>query len=168
MNEAERRFAAYLDSHGYQWSHEPDYQAEFSLAAPLATKPDFLVTREGSRAVAEVRQFESTRIRDRAGKPGGHSSSSTVARYGVLRSGIWEKAKQLRPFAGLGVPLVVVLANPLGADVWLDEHYVQAAMWGNPAFGFSIDTATGGLAEGRVSGLLLEKLRRVREAGPSG
>jgi hypothetical protein len=40
MNEAEQRFAAYLRCHGYTWSHEPDYQAEFGLEEPLVTKPD--------------------------------------------------------------------------------------------------------------------------------
>lgn len=51
MNEAEQRFAAYLDSQGYSWKHEPDYQAEFSLQNPLATKPDFLIARGGTRAI---------------------------------------------------------------------------------------------------------------------
>jgi hypothetical protein len=156
MNEAEQRFAAYLGSHGYTWSFEPDYQAEFMLEAPLTTKPDFILTREGERAVGEVRQFETTRIRDRLAKSGGYVAWSDQEVYGPLRSGIWEKAEQLRPLTGVGVPLVVVLANPLNADVMLDEQHLQAAMWGNPAFVIPIDTSTGGPAQGHPSYYQLE------------
>jgi len=136
-------------------SHEPDYQAEFELRAPLATQPDFLVARGGRRAVGEVRQFETTKIRDRLAESR-YGSLSPQEVYGSLRSGIWEKAEQLRPLAGLDVPLPVVLANPLGADVMLDEHHVQAAMWGNPGVVMPIDTTTGGLAEGHETYWKLE------------
>ena len=58
---ASDRFAAYLDEHDYSWKHEPDYQGRTrDWVIPLATKPDFLVEREDQRAVAEVRQFESS------------------------------------------------------------------------------------------------------------
>jgi hypothetical protein len=52
--------------------------------------------------------------------------------------------------------LLVLLANPLGADVMLDEHHVQAAMWGNPGFVIPIDMSTGGRLEGREAYLRLE------------
>jgi hypothetical protein len=61
---------------------------------------------------------------------------------------MWEKADQLRPLAGLGVPLVIVLANPLGADVILDGQHVIAGMFGNPGFSIPIDPTIGGRAEG--------------------
>jgi hypothetical protein len=147
LNEAEQRFVAYLEDHGYAWKHEPDYQAELELPQPLTTKPDFLIERGGSRAVGEVRQFETTHIRDRLAKSSGYAALSPQEVYGSLRSGMFEKAKQLRPLAGAGVPLLVVLANPLGADVMLDAHHVQAAMWGNPGYVIPIDTTTGGSAE---------------------
>ena len=41
-----------------------------------------------------------------------------------------------------------MLANPLGADIILDEHHVTAAMFGNPSFHIPIDPATGGAPEG--------------------
>lgn len=156
MNEAEQRFAAYLDAHDYIWSHEPDYQAELGLPAPPATTPDFLIARGGSRAAGEVRQFETTRIRDRLAKSGGLGALSPQEVYGSLRSGMWEKAEQLRPLAGAGVPLIVVLANPLNADVMLDPHHVQAAMWGNPGFVIPIDTTVGVPAEGTKPYMRLE------------
>jgi hypothetical protein len=149
LNDAEQRFADYLDAHGYTWSHEPDYQTELGLPTRLETRPDFLIARAGSRAVGEVRQFETTHIRDGLAKAGGYMSTGPREVYGSLRFGMWEKAKQLRPLAGAGVPLLIVLANPLGADVMLDAHHVQAAMWGNPGFVIPIDTSTGGPAEGQ-------------------
>lgn len=60
------------------------------------------------------------------------------------------------PGIQVGLPLVIVLANPLQADVMLDDHHVLAAMWGNPAFVIPIDTTTGAQAEGRESFLRLE------------
>ena len=148
LNDAEQQFAAYLDSHGYTWSHEPDYQTELGLPALPATKPDFLVACGGMRAVFEVRQFETTAIRDALVLAGGYMSTGPREAYKSLRSALVEKAKQLRPLDGAGLPLVIVLANPLGADVILDEHHVTAAMFGNPSFNIPIDPATGGAPEG--------------------
>ena len=56
LNESEARFAAYLDSHGYAWEHEPDYEKRLGLEAPLPTRPDFLVSRDRAQAFCEVRQ----------------------------------------------------------------------------------------------------------------
>jgi hypothetical protein len=148
LNEAEERFAAYLDEFDYTWSHEPDYQAEFLLPGPQLTRPDFLVERDGMRVVAEVRQFETTAVTDRLARSGGYASLSEKEVYGALRFGLVEKAEQLRPLANAGVPLVIVLANPLGADVMLDAHHMQAAMWGNPRWVIPIDTATGAAPKG--------------------
>jgi hypothetical protein len=157
MNRAETRFAAYLDAHGYRWAFEPDYQDAFGLAEHPRTEPDFLIWRTGTRAVCEVRQFETTRLRDALKKAGGHSSCVDPRLvYGGLRSGIREKAEQLRPFASLRVPLVVVLANPLGADVMLDSRHVSAAMFGNPSFRFQVDSTTGVLAADTEMHLVLE------------
>jgi hypothetical protein len=50
MNQAEQRFASYLDANDYSWTFEPDYQAEFALVERLKTKPDFLgVPRRSAR-----------------------------------------------------------------------------------------------------------------------
>src|SRR5688500_18856758 len=77
-NLAEERFAAYLNEHGYAWKHEPDYQAELGLPKRLETRPDFLIARDGQRAVGEVRQLRDDRTpglprrvgsRGRAGAP---------------------------------------------------------------------------------------------------
>lgn len=156
MNHAEQRFASYLEANDYSWTFEPDYQAEFALVERLKTKPDVLVSRGGMRGVCEVRQFETTRIRDALEKAGGRSFLGPKTAYGALRSAIWEKAEQLRLLRGLGVPLIIVLANPLQADVVLDDRHIPAAMFGNPKFGFTIDPTRGGLAEGTKVRLSLE------------
>lgn len=147
MNEAEHRFAAYLTSHGYTSTFEPDYRAEFQLSAPLTTQPDFLIARNAKRAVCEVRQFETTGIRDALARAGGYMSSGPEIALKPLRWALVEKAIQLAPLASLGVPLMIALANPLGADVFLDKHHITAAMFGNPSFRIPIDPTTGGAPE---------------------
>ncbi|MGZ6576338.1 MAG: hypothetical protein ACXVHJ_35780, partial [Solirubrobacteraceae bacterium] len=156
LNPGERRFAAYLDEHGYSWKHEPDYQVELGLGYSLATKPDFLVEREDQRAVAEVRQFESSVLQNQLSGMGRGGAVAPEKVFGQQRSALWEKAEQLRPLAGVGVPLLIVLANALGKLVPLDDFHVQSAMWGNPGFAFPIDTTTGGPAEGRKPYFRLE------------
>jgi two-component system nitrate/nitrite response regulator NarL len=59
-NEAEQRFATYLDKYGDGWKYEPDQQAEFGLVASPHTEPDFGVVRRsrssspGDRGVTRV------------------------------------------------------------------------------------------------------------------
>jgi hypothetical protein len=155
-NLAEERFAAYLNEHGYAWKHEPDYQAELGLPKRLETRPDFLIARDGQRAVGEVRQFETTALQDYLAASGRAGVLAPQQLFGPQRLAMWEKAKQLRPLAGAGVPLLIVLANPLGVMVMLDDFHVQAAMWGNPAVAIPIDTTTGGPVEGQDAYFMLE------------
>lgn len=156
MNEAETRFAAYMDACGYTYSYEPEYQTALSLPTPVATKPDFLVERCGVRAVCEVRQFETTRVRDALDRAGGYMSTDGRELLVGIRSALFEKAKQLEPFGGFGMPLIIVLANPLAADVILDPHHVTAAMFGNPSVRIPIDPALGGAPPGVRPHLALE------------
>ena len=51
--------------------------------------------------------------------------------YGPVRFKMNDAARRLLPFAGLGVPLVVVLANPVFSDVTLDYFTVAPAILGN-------------------------------------
>jgi hypothetical protein len=156
LNQAELRFAAYLDDHAYTWKHEPDYQAELGLPARLETKPDFLLERSGSRAVAEVRQFESSVLQNQLSGMGHGGVVGPEKVFGQQRSAMFEKAQQLRPLTGAGVPLLIVLSDPLGKLVPLDDWHVQVAMWGNAAVSIPIDTTTGGPAEGHEPYLQLE------------
>lgn len=171
MNEAEIRFAAYMDACGHTYGFEPDYQVALGLPAPVATKPDFLIERSGVRAVCEVRQFETTRVRDALERAGGYMSTDGKELLVGIRSALFEKAKQLEPFGGLGLPLIVVLSNPLGADVVLDAHHVPAAMFGNLSVRIPIDPALGGAPAGIQPHLALEDYgvfrSPVRVAGQS-
>jgi hypothetical protein len=63
--------------------------------------------------------------------------------YGPIRNQVKEAAKQLKPLAVRGIPLVVVLANPDEARVNLSVESVIAALYGNPQWTMQIDTATG-------------------------
>jgi hypothetical protein len=128
------------------------------------------VSRGTIRAICEVRQFESTVIRDAMPEGGGVRSLSAKQVYGPLRSGIFEKAKQLRPFAGMGLPLVIVLANPLNADVTLDPHHMVAAMFGNPAVSIPIDLRTGASVPSSEPALTMQDygVFRSPQHGPDG
>ena len=148
MDPAEQRFADYLDVHGYDWLIEPDYQEEPRLQEPVAVSPDFLVTRNGIRAICEVKHFETTAFRDTLSQFGGYMSTGSEVILKPIPRAFGEKADHIRPFAGAGGPLAIVLANPLGADVILDADHVIAAMVGNPSVQIPIDPATGGAPEG--------------------
>ena len=51
--------------------------------------------------------------------------------YGPERFKMNDSTRQLLAFQGLGVPLVIVLANPVFSDVTLDVHTVAPAILGN-------------------------------------
>ena len=128
MNLSEQRFDAYLRENGYVSEFEPDWRVRLDLPRAPTTCPDFLVSRGASRAVCEVRGFETEGIRKHLAGWIGVATLSERQRFGPLRWALAEKAKQLIPFAGSGLPLVIVLSNPLGAGVMLDDVSVCAAM----------------------------------------
>jgi hypothetical protein len=127
---ADERFEEYLVDHGVPYEHEPPWEKCLKVSAEV--NPDFLIEPAGAQVVAEVKQFEATHITDRQVRVDTLSDRDV---YGHQRAKMTEVAReQLRPFAGAGVPLVVVLANPLGADVAMDFHHVAHAILGNPKF----------------------------------
>jgi len=135
---SELLFEAYLTEHGYEFAHEPDLG--------IVKRPDYLISRTDTEAVCEVKQFETTVMRDRLGGVGrgvGMLSSREV--FGAVRNQLDAAARQLKPLAGGQRPLVVVLGNPLAADVRLSPENVVWAMYGNPTVGFAIDSTTGEL-----------------------
>ena len=143
---SEEWFERYLREHGIDgWqAHHP----------PLGTgrRPDYLVSKDGAQAVCEVKQSSSTRIRDAIARfgprPGGMLSSSEV--YGGVRSLVAQAAGQLKELAGTA-PLVVVLANPLGADIDLRPEEVIHALYGDPTVPLLTDPATGRVVGGELS-----------------
>jgi len=135
---ADKRFEAYLSEHRTLFDYEPDWAEEFGIE--VEDNPDYLLDSDGARAICEVKQFESTRIKDRLLRmPGEAVRISPREEFGPIRSKVTQTAKeQLSPFQGLGVPLVVVLADPLNADVQLDDYSVAHALLGNPKVTFTV------------------------------
>jgi hypothetical protein len=145
LTESEQRFVDYLESHAYYWRHEPDYQQELGMALPPETRPDFLVSKDDGPLVCELRQFDLGSVDEKiASMKTGVLSDKDI--YGRERSALVEKARQLEPFAGSGVPLVIVLSNPTARFVPLDDEHMISVIFGNPKWSIPIDTRSGGPA----------------------
>jgi hypothetical protein len=127
-------FERYLYEHDYAAAeHEPDLG--------VAKRPDYVIERAGKRCVVEVKMFDAAR-RSFPDQPFGSTNAETVLK--PVRSQLREAARQLKPLAESGMPLVVVLTNPHGAMVFLDEHHMVYAMYGDPIVVMDIDPDVGG------------------------
>ncbi|MEA2473507.1 MAG: hypothetical protein QOE06_1422 [Thermoleophilaceae bacterium] len=152
MTESERWFESYLRSTGHDgWQdHEPE------LGIP--TRPDYLVSKSGAAAICEVKEFVTSGVHSRAaalsarraeaeaeGRPGPSRSFNTSDKeeFGDIRAQVREAARQLKPLAAAGVPLVAVLANPLALLMNLSPAHVGYALNGNPTFGGPYDSERG-------------------------
>jgi hypothetical protein len=126
-------FEAYLVQHG-----EPVPQHEPDLG--VIKRPDYLIERDGYMCVCEVKEFANRTASFRGA--GGTTSPEVV--LSPMRSQIREAARQLKPLAGNGMPLVIVLTNPHAALVLTDPSHVVHAMYGDPIVTIPIDAASGG------------------------
>ena len=113
-------FEAYLGEQRFDVpEHEPDLGVE--------TRPDYLVALDGHTCLCEVKEFAPTTN----SIPGsGTWAMKTVLK--PIRAKVHEGARQLRPAAGLGHALVVVLTNPHRAPVILGEQECLWALEGDP------------------------------------
>ena len=144
---ADEMFERYLAAHAFQFQYEPDIEAE--LAIETSRRPDYLVVSAVGRAICEVKQLETRTLSQRTAGQTGAFFISDKEQFGPLRASIIDKAEQLRPLAGTGTPLVIVLANsPAGSDFALDDEHVLSALWGNPKITFTIDRSTGAAVGG--------------------
>jgi|GEM_PF-5719424 len=138
--ESERWFERYLRAHGYSYDYEPDLGVE--------KRPDFLIERKDVRVVCEIKAFETVPALQKklegATQP---MMASDDEVYGPMRSAVREASKQLKPLADAGMPLVVVLANPLGYRVHLNIEHLIEAMFGNPGWAGRFDAETGTVEE---------------------
>jgi hypothetical protein len=118
-------FENYCDLNGYLHWHEPD-SSRLGIDAP--TTPDYLIDRGGNRAIVEVKHFETTHVTDRLWETPGRAVWWTKAEaVGTIQSAVrYAAERQLAPLAGVGIPLVAVLTNPLGADISFDREDVSA------------------------------------------
>src|SRR5450755_276458 len=135
---SEQRFETYLTDEGYEFEHEPELRT--------IKRPDYLIRRSGLEAVCEVKEFKTTAIRDHLEQMGGTAALSARLVFGAVRGQVDAAARQLKPLADGPRPLVVVLANPHGADVNLGAEHVVHALYGNPAVTFALDGMTGELS----------------------
>jgi hypothetical protein len=140
MNPAELRFAAYADQHGYEAEFEPGWAAKFDR--DFGTDPDFLVARDGFEAIIEVRDFETRPLSNHFGARRGGAVAPAIMRR-PLYYGMGEKAKQLEPFADVGLPLVIALTNTTGAEVDLGDHEMTSAMFGEVSVAMPLDASVG-------------------------
>jgi hypothetical protein len=133
-------FARYATEHGLEGAdrHQPDLGG--------TAEPDFRVQRDGATAIVEVKEFETSVLHQRLKEAGPRNVVTLDAEteLATIRHKLGKAAKkQLRPYAERGEPLVICLANPNGIWVDLDADDVLAAMYGDPAYTFHVDTATG-------------------------
>jgi hypothetical protein len=135
-NDAERWFERYLSAHGYEYEYEPDLGVE--------KRPDFLIERDGLRVVCEVKAFEQVpALQKKLEAATGPVMASSDEVYGPMRSAVRQAASQLKPLADSGLPLVVVLANPLDYRVQLDIKHLIEAMFGNPGWAGAFNAEKG-------------------------
>jgi hypothetical protein len=126
---SETRFAEYLIVHGYQPERDVDWGARFGVDTPK--DPDFLVSRAGEDlAICEVKEFTDTPL-DRRLADARYATSSSAELYASVSDAVRDAAReQLRPFADIGLPLVVVLANPHGKMVALTPETMPMSLFG--------------------------------------
>jgi hypothetical protein len=140
---ADEWFEDYLRDHGHDpGEHEPDLRSW-----DVATRPDFLPKRGTSQIACEVEQFGTASKLARRLAEQRTVAASDAEVYGPIRHRVGKAARQLKPLASRGLPLVVVLANPDGAPVDLGVDHVLAALYGNPRWTIPIDRTTGGAVD---------------------
>jgi hypothetical protein len=110
-------FEEYLNSRGYQdWSHEEP-------APGKPTNPDYCLRFEGNSVYFDVKEFKP-----QAMSPGfGYFDP-----YSQIREKINKAGRQFKHYKEY--PCAVVLSNPRGAFVMLEEWSVRGAMFGEVGF----------------------------------
>jgi hypothetical protein len=160
--ESEVWLERYAAEHGLEGGddHQPDLDG--------SAEPDFRLTRGGSAAIVEVKEFESTYLDTTLKNVGPRNVVTTDPEQELetIRRKVRKGAEQLREYQDRGEALVVALANPNHLYVGFDNHDVQAAMHGDIGYVFAIDPRTGGAAEeGRFehgrNGVLADRRRYV-------
>jgi hypothetical protein len=110
-------FEEYLNSHGYQdWTHEESVQGK-------PTNPDYCLRFEGNSVYFDVKEFEPQPM-----SPG----FGVFDPYPQIREKINKAARQFKHYKEF--PCAVVLSNPRGAFVMLEEWSVRGAMFGDVGF----------------------------------
>lgn len=106
----------------------------------IQKRPDRLIRWNGVEVVCEVKQFDNDPFGDWNGQPRTMDMQTALK---AVRRPVSYAAEQLKPLAGRGLPLVVVLANPKGVPVPFSSDEVIWALYGDPVWKITIDTETG-------------------------
>jgi hypothetical protein len=132
----EEFFENYCMLNGYLAEHDVNWRERFGV--DTEKNPDYLIDRVGDRAIVEVKHFETTRVTERLLAESGRAVWWTQAEsFGTIQSAVrYAAEEQLAQFAGLGIPLVVALTNPLQADVSFDPEDVVSALFGRVEWHF--------------------------------
>ena len=127
-------FEAFALARGYCISeHEPEVGS--------TKRPDYVIAHDDEQCIVEIKEFAPT-TRSLPDQPrGGTTDAATVLK--PVRSQLREAARQLKDVADLGLPVVAALTNPHGAWVFLDEHHMVYAMYGDPVVRMTIDPTIG-------------------------
>lgn len=138
----EELFERYLRDHGYEGAG-----AQHPELGAGPKRPDYRISRGGHEAVCEHKQFETMFkwAKLRASLTGSAAWTADES-LGPVRNAIKTAAGQLKALRTQGRPLIVVLSNPLGADVDLDPESVLHAMYGDPVHPISLG------ADGPIAG----------------
>lgn len=115
---SEKRFERYLQARGLPFVFEPNLRTHF--------KPDYEVSVGGRDVICEVKEFKTTWLSDRLSPIGSADAGRPTQ---AVRRRVERAAEQLAEFAGRGLALTAVLANPHQADVDLDPERVWAALY---------------------------------------
>jgi hypothetical protein len=105
---------------GYDFVFQPDLAAELGAEIDHAC-PDYLVRWPGGLALCEVKDFPRSALNDRP-KLGGYVAASDAEVYGPIRNKLRQGARSLWGLRGLGVPLVIVLTDPVGVVIDLSPY----------------------------------------------
>ena len=126
---SELLFARYLEVHGYIAERDVDWRKRYGVDTPK--DPDFLVSRAGEElAICEVKEFTSSKIDRRLALQSFFSAGGDEV-FGTAADAVQSASlEQLRPFADIGLPLVVVLANPHGVMVPLAPRELVMSLLG--------------------------------------
>jgi len=135
-------FEGYCTANGYITQRDVDWRELYGV--DTEKDPDYLIERGGDQAIVEVKHFETTRTTQRLlDAPGQAVWSGGRELYGTLQSSIRKAGEQLAPSAAVGIPLVIVVTNPLGADVDFEPDDVVSACSGRSSFGSPSRSPTG-------------------------
>jgi hypothetical protein len=130
MSPGEQFFDNHCLLNGYHPERGVDWRERFDV--DTAKDPDRLVHRAGDQAIVEIKHFETTRVSERLLAAPARAVWWTPAEsFGTIQAAVrYAAEQQLAPFAGLRVPLVAALTNPLQADVSFDPDDVVSALLG--------------------------------------